>query len=140
MCGTSLKIAPTKPESLIRNGIGKSTFIGALVRHELPGIPRDITIGCVEQEISEDDFDLEAINAVLAVDNERMELLEEERKLFGKPQVRNRRATRSINSNKSHAGFILLLFTCRVHCLHQVIVSTQTSAPNEYAFFQISAD
>eukprot|EP00380_Ascogregarina_taiwanensis_P002172 284819545_6 len=36
------------------NGIGKSTFIGALVRQELPGVSRSITIGCVEQGSSND--------------------------------------------------------------------------------------
>lgn len=73
---------------LVRNGIGKSTFIGALVRHELPRIPRDLTIGCVEQEISEDDLNTKAIDAVLAVDKERIDLLAEEKRLMDTPQVR----------------------------------------------------
>ncbi|XP_055388463.1 uncharacterized protein LOC129617043 [Condylostylus longicornis] len=84
----SLKIVIGRKYGLIgRNGIGKSTFICALVRHELPGIPKDLTIGCVEQEISEEDLNERAIDAVLSVDKERSDLLEDEKKILEKPQT-----------------------------------------------------
>lgn len=84
----SLKIVIGRKYGLIgRNGIGKSTFIGALVRHEIPGVSRSLTIGCVEQEISQADLDTPVLEAVLGVDVERTELLVEEARLLAKPQT-----------------------------------------------------
>eukprot|EP00922_Rhytidocystis_sp_ex-Travisia-forbesii_P051523 GHVS01076449.1.p1 GENE.GHVS01076449.1~~GHVS01076449.1.p1 ORF type:complete len:582 (+),score=73.17 GHVS01076449.1:119-1864(+) len=62
-----------------RNGIGKSTFLGALVRQEISGVNPDISIGCVEQEITW--LDKSALQSVLDVDEERSALMEEEEQL-----------------------------------------------------------
>ncbi|CDI79071.1 ATP-binding cassette sub-family F member 1, putative [Eimeria acervulina] len=73
---TSLKLMKGRRYGLIgRNGIGKSTFLHALARHDILGVDPDITITCVEQEYR---FGNETVlEAVLAVDEERKKLLEE---------------------------------------------------------------
>ncbi|KAH7648206.1 ABC transporter ATpase [Cryptosporidium bovis] len=63
-----------------RNGVGKSTLLTYIVRREIPGIPVDVSIACVEQELhfKEEDTVLES---VLSIDTERLSLLEEEKLL-----------------------------------------------------------
>ncbi|CDJ37008.1 ATP-binding cassette sub-family F member 1, putative [Eimeria tenella] len=74
---TSLKLMKGRRYGLIgRNGIGKSTFLHALARHDILGVDPDTTITCVEQEYRFGDETV--LEAVLAVDEERKKLLEEE--------------------------------------------------------------
>eukprot|EP01053_Blabericola_migrator_P002550 Blabericola_migrator_1__2549@NODE_171_length_12111_cov_153_412405_g148_i0_p2_GENE_NODE_171_length_12111_cov_153_412405_g148_i0NODE_171_length_12111_cov_153_412405_g148_i0_p2_ORF_typecomplete_len730_score204_49ABC_tran/PF00005_27/2_1e23ABC_tran/PF00005_27/2_1e03ABC_tran/PF00005_27/1_7e21AAA_21/PF13304_6/1_2e08AAA_21/PF13304_6/4e11ABC_tran_Xtn/PF12848_7/62ABC_tran_Xtn/PF12848_7/4_5e22ABC_tran_Xtn/PF12848_7/5_8e02AAA_15/PF13175_6/0_0004AAA_15/PF13175_6/0_075AAA_15/PF13175_6/0_65SMC_N/PF02463_19/25S len=67
-----------------RNGIGKTTFLSALVRHEIPGIDPDVNIGCVEQEFT-GNAALTPHEIVLKVDEERESLMLEERRLSKEP-------------------------------------------------------
>ncbi|PFH36268.1 ATP-binding cassette sub-family F member 1 [Besnoitia besnoiti] len=63
-----------------RNGIGKSTLLSALVRQEIHGVDPDIAIGMVEQEHH---WGSETVlESVLAVDEDRLRLLEEEQVLL----------------------------------------------------------
>ncbi|KAL8273265.1 hypothetical protein Esti_002766 [Eimeria stiedai] len=67
---TSLKLMKGRRYGLIgRNGIGKSTFLHALARHDIFGVDPDTTITCVEQ------------------DEERKKLLEEEEHLMKQGQT-----------------------------------------------------
>jgi len=59
-----------------RNGIGKSTLLGALVRKELRGIEKQINFACIEQEVDWIEGET-PLDAVLRVDKERNELLAE---------------------------------------------------------------
>ncbi|EZG56103.1 putative ABC transporter [Gregarina niphandrodes] len=63
-----------------RNGIGKTTFLSALVRKEIPGVDKDINIGCVEQDF-DDHLDYTPLESVLRVDEERVSLVAEEHRL-----------------------------------------------------------
>ncbi|EPR58202.1 ATP-binding cassette sub-family F member 1 [Toxoplasma gondii ME49] len=76
-----LKLVKGRRYGLVgRNGIGKSTLLSALVRQEIHGVDPDIAIGMVEQEHlwgSET-----VLDAVLAVDEDRLRLLEEEQVLL----------------------------------------------------------
>ncbi|CAD98339.1 ABC transporter ATpase with 2 AAA domains [Cryptosporidium parvum Iowa II] len=64
-----------------RNGIGKSTLLTYIVRREIPGIPADVSIACVEQELHYRPEET-VLEAVLSIDTERFELLEEEKRLL----------------------------------------------------------
>eukprot|EP00920_Eleutheroschizon_duboscqi_P016505 GHVT01039029.1.p1 GENE.GHVT01039029.1~~GHVT01039029.1.p1 ORF type:complete len:821 (+),score=269.49 GHVT01039029.1:137-2599(+) len=76
----ALKLSLGRKYGLIgRNGIGKSTFLKALARKEIPGLPADVSFGAVEQELEWTDTSV--LNAVLAVDADREELLEEVKQL-----------------------------------------------------------
>lgn len=57
------------------------------MRHEIPGIHRDLTIGCIQQDFTEMDLDSSALDSVLAVDVERLSLLQEEKVFLAKSQV-----------------------------------------------------
>ncbi|XP_026192778.1 ABC transporter F family member 3 [Cyclospora cayetanensis] len=82
---TSLKLMKGRRYGLIgRNGIGKSTFLHALARHDILGVDPDTTITCVEQEYHFGDETV--LEAVLAVDEERNKLLEEEELLMQQGQ------------------------------------------------------
>nr|CEL65229.1 TPA: MGC81714 protein, related [Neospora caninum Liverpool] len=76
-----LKLVKGRRYGLVgRNGIGKSTLLSALARQEIHGVDPDIAIGMVEQEHlwgSET-----VLDAVLAVDEDRLRLLEEEEVLL----------------------------------------------------------
>ncbi|KXZ48205.1 hypothetical protein GPECTOR_29g111 [Gonium pectorale] len=63
-----------------RNGTGKTTLLRALASHEIKGIPPTCQILHVEQEVVGDDTPV--IEAVLACDVERTELLREEAELL----------------------------------------------------------
>eukprot|EP01055_Gregarina_sp_Pseudo9_P000628 Gregarina_sp_Pseudo_9__627@NODE_13_length_6388_cov_18_254528_g11_i0_p1_GENE_NODE_13_length_6388_cov_18_254528_g11_i0NODE_13_length_6388_cov_18_254528_g11_i0_p1_ORF_typecomplete_len745_score151_51ABC_tran/PF00005_27/5_6e21ABC_tran/PF00005_27/1_6e03ABC_tran/PF00005_27/2_8e21AAA_21/PF13304_6/1_4e09AAA_21/PF13304_6/4_7e11ABC_tran_Xtn/PF12848_7/33ABC_tran_Xtn/PF12848_7/2_5e20ABC_tran_Xtn/PF12848_7/5_1e02AAA_15/PF13175_6/1_6e06AAA_15/PF13175_6/0_17AAA_15/PF13175_6/0_84SMC_N/PF02463_19/15SMC_N/PF02463_ len=63
-----------------RNGIGKTTFLSALVRNEIPGVDPDMNVGCVEQEFL-GDMESTPLDIVLKVDEERESLLLEEKRL-----------------------------------------------------------
>ncbi|KAL8434861.1 hypothetical protein ACSSS7_002827 [Eimeria intestinalis] len=83
---TSLKLMKGRRYGLIgRNGIGKSTFLHALARHDIFGVDPDTTITCVEQEYHFGDETV--LEAVLAVDEERKKLLEEEEHLMKQGQT-----------------------------------------------------
>eukprot|EP00398_MALV-I-01_sp_L67-1_P000107 gene107-750_t len=60
-----------------RNGIGKSTLLGAFARRDIPGMPKGLGIASVEQEIDHLTIAKSALDMVLEVDGERIELLEE---------------------------------------------------------------
>eukprot|EP01071_Lankesteria_metandrocarpae_P009646 Lankesteria_metandrocarpae@DN522_c0_g1_i1.p1 len=94
-----LKLSLGQKYGLIgRNGIGKSTFIAALVRREIHGIHNDLSIGCVEQEIPPTDEC--AIDKVLEVDTERTELLAEASRIEA-----NADAPESTKSKADHDKF-----------------------------------
>ena len=63
-----------------RNGIGKSTFLSAVARKAIPGLAEELTIGCVEQEVTFGD-DVTPLQAVMSVDVERCDLLNEAEEL-----------------------------------------------------------
>eukprot|EP01054_Gregarina_sp_Poly1_P002321 Gregarina_sp_Poly_1__2320@NODE_161_length_12274_cov_73_089211_g143_i0_p2_GENE_NODE_161_length_12274_cov_73_089211_g143_i0NODE_161_length_12274_cov_73_089211_g143_i0_p2_ORF_typecomplete_len744_score139_89ABC_tran/PF00005_27/8e22ABC_tran/PF00005_27/1_4e03ABC_tran/PF00005_27/1_1e21AAA_21/PF13304_6/1_7e10AAA_21/PF13304_6/2_1e11ABC_tran_Xtn/PF12848_7/60ABC_tran_Xtn/PF12848_7/7_7e22AAA_15/PF13175_6/3_1e06AAA_15/PF13175_6/2_1e03AAA_15/PF13175_6/0_0054SMC_N/PF02463_19/4SMC_N/PF02463_19/0_42SMC_N/PF02463 len=67
-----------------RNGVGKTTFLSALVRSEIHGVDSDMNVGCVEQEFL-GDLDSTPLEIVLKVDEERESLLSEERRLAKEP-------------------------------------------------------
>lgn len=78
----SLNLALKHKYGLIgRNGIGKSTLLTYIVRREIPGIPSDVSIACVEQELHYKPEET-VLDAVLGIDTERLALLEEEKKLL----------------------------------------------------------
>ncbi|KAH8582226.1 ABC transporter [Cryptosporidium sp. chipmunk genotype I] len=66
-----------------RNGVGKSTLLTYIVRREVPGIPSDVSVACVEQELHYKPEET-VLDAVLSIDTERIELLEEEKKLLAR--------------------------------------------------------
>ncbi|CEL93709.1 unnamed protein product [Vitrella brassicaformis CCMP3155] len=81
-----LKLAMGRKYGLVgRNGIGKSTFLNALARGEIHGINPDMHILHIEQEIRGGEET--ALEAVLAVDVERADLLQEEKLLLGREQT-----------------------------------------------------
>ncbi|XP_053992596.1 uncharacterized protein LOC128883835 isoform X2 [Hylaeus volcanicus] len=81
----SLKIVMGRKYGLIgRNGIGKSTFISSLARQQIHGVPKDLSIGCVEQELSTSVLEKTALDAVLCIHVERDELLKKEKQLLEK--------------------------------------------------------
>jgi ATP-binding cassette subfamily F protein 3 len=69
-----------------RNGIGKTVFLTALARGEIPGIHPDYHVACVEQEIDHlmKDKTRSVLDVVLDVDVERRKLLSEVEKLTAK--------------------------------------------------------
>ena len=72
----TLKIAFGRRYVLIgRNGVGKTTLLNHIARKEIDGIPKNIQIVHVEQEVIINDNEL--LYEVLSCDKERMELLEE---------------------------------------------------------------
>jgi len=82
----SLRLVVGRKYGLVgRNGIGKSTLLGALVKAEINGVNKDITIGCVEQEIAA--VPQSVISCVLEVDKERKDLLDEEKRILDKEQT-----------------------------------------------------
>lgn len=70
-----------------RNGIGKTTFLSALVRGEIVGVDPDINVGCVEQEFPDSYQSLTPLELVLKVDEERESLKAEEKRLLKGPQT-----------------------------------------------------
>jgi ATP-binding cassette subfamily F protein 3 len=82
----TLRITVGRKYGLIgRNGIGKTVFLHALARHEIHGVPKHLTIACVEQEShhlcsGENEF-RSVVDLVLDVDRERRDLLKEVEKL-----------------------------------------------------------
>eukprot|EP00919_Chromeraceae_sp_WS-2016_P055708 GHVR01132328.1.p1 GENE.GHVR01132328.1~~GHVR01132328.1.p1 ORF type:complete len:716 (+),score=149.31 GHVR01132328.1:116-2263(+) len=71
-----LKLVLNRTYGLVgRNGIGKSTFLSALARYDVPGVPHDIQFLHIEQELQCDDCS--AVDSVLSVDIERTSLMEE---------------------------------------------------------------
>jgi ATP-binding cassette subfamily F protein 3 len=66
-----------------RNGIGKTVFLTALARGEIPGMNPDCHVACVEQEIDHlmKDKTRTVLDVVLDVDVERRKLLTEVEKL-----------------------------------------------------------
>ncbi|KAJ1606052.1 ABC transporter ATPase [Cryptosporidium canis] len=68
-----------------RNGVGKSTLLTYIVRREVPGIPPDVSIACVEQELHYQPEET-VLDAVLSIDTERISLLEEEKKLLARDE------------------------------------------------------
>ncbi|KAF7456900.1 ATP-binding cassette sub-family F member 1 [Cryptosporidium felis] len=86
---TSLNLSLKHRYGLIgRNGVGKSTLLTYIVRREVPGIPKDFSIACVEQELHYKPNET-VIDGVLSIDTERLSLLEEERKLLNKGEEDN---------------------------------------------------
>eukprot|EP00916_Digyalum_oweni_P006269 GHVL01010833.1.p1 GENE.GHVL01010833.1~~GHVL01010833.1.p1 ORF type:complete len:707 (+),score=140.26 GHVL01010833.1:39-2159(+) len=80
---SQLKLCIGRKYGLVgRNGIGKSTFLGALARWEIPGVNRDLHILHIEQEITGTEDS--ALETVLECDSERTELLIEEKNLSKK--------------------------------------------------------
>ncbi|KAF8820051.1 ATP-binding cassette sub-family F member 1 [Cardiosporidium cionae] len=65
----------TRSSGCVRNGVGKSSLLRAIVRREIPGFQADMTIGCVEQELILTDGNV--LQLVLDVDVERTALLKE---------------------------------------------------------------
>lgn len=63
-----------------RNGTGKTTLLRAMAQHQIKGIPENCQILHVEQEVAGDDTTV--IEAVLACDTERTQLLKEEQTLL----------------------------------------------------------
>ncbi|KRX05641.1 P-loop containing nucleoside triphosphate hydrolase [Pseudocohnilembus persalinus] len=63
-----------------RNGIGKTTFLSALARGDLEGVPKHIQILAVEQEIS--GIQKTPLDYVLETDLERTELMTEQERLL----------------------------------------------------------
>ncbi|KAL4515714.1 hypothetical protein Ndes2437B_g07137 [Nannochloris sp. 'desiccata'] len=63
-----------------RNGTGKTTFLRALALRQLPGLPSNCQVLHVEQEIAGDKTSV--LDAVLACDTERTELMDEEAELL----------------------------------------------------------
>lgn len=77
----SLRISRGRVYGLVgRNGCGKSTLLSHLVRKSIPGIPKALNIVLVEQEPDLYLFET-PLNAVLAADVDRLELLAEESRL-----------------------------------------------------------
>lgn len=77
----SLTLAYGRRYGLIgRNGTGKSTFLRAFAAKQIDGIPGNIQILHVEQEVAGDD--VSARECVLACDVERSSLLAQERELL----------------------------------------------------------
>ncbi|EEA08409.1 ABC transporter family protein [Cryptosporidium muris RN66] len=78
----SLKLSLKHKYGLIgRNGIGKSTLLTYIVRREIPNIPIDVSITCVEQELHFKENE-NVIECVLSIDVERSSLLKEEKELL----------------------------------------------------------
>ena len=72
----TLKIAFGRRYVLIgRNGVGKTTLLNHIARKEIDGIPRNIQIVHVEQEVIINDNEL--LYEVLSCDKERLDLLNE---------------------------------------------------------------
>ena len=72
----SLKIAYGRRYVLIgRNGVGKTTLLNHIARKEIDGIPKNIQIVHVEQEVIINDNEL--LYEVLSCDKERLDLLNE---------------------------------------------------------------
>ena len=73
-----MRLAVGRKYGLIgRNGIGKSTLLGAFARNDIPGMPKGLVIASVEQEIDHLTLPKSALDMVLEVDGEREELLAE---------------------------------------------------------------
>ncbi|VWU52521.1 protein GCN20 [Hepatocystis sp. ex Piliocolobus tephrosceles] len=71
---TSLKINVMKKYGLIgKNGIGKSTLLAKLAGHEIEEIPKDISVACIEQDLTFEDVTV--LESVLMVDKLRHDLL-----------------------------------------------------------------
>jgi len=68
-----------------RNGIGKSTFLNALARYDIHGVPHDVHILHIEQEIKAGPES--ALQSVLKVDLERHGLMEEQEALHEKEKA-----------------------------------------------------
>ncbi|KAH8741243.1 ABC transporter ATPase [Cryptosporidium ryanae] len=86
---TSLCLSLKRRYGLIgRNGVGKSTLLTYIVRREIPGIPTDVSIACVEQDLCFKEEE-NVLESVLSIDTERISLLEEEKKLLSKCETDN---------------------------------------------------
>ncbi|SCM22058.1 ABC transporter F family member 2, putative [Plasmodium chabaudi chabaudi] len=73
---TTLKINVMNKYGLIgKNGIGKSTLLARLARHEIENIKEDISIACIEQDLFLEDVTV--LECVLMVDKVRHNLLKE---------------------------------------------------------------
>ncbi|CRG96265.1 ABC transporter F family member 2, putative [Plasmodium gallinaceum] len=73
---TTLKINVMNKYGLIgKNGIGKSTLLAKLARHEIEEIKKDISIACIEQDLFLEDVTV--LESVLMVDKLRHDLLKE---------------------------------------------------------------
>uniref|UniRef100_A0A7S1CJG3 ABC transporter domain-containing protein n=1 Tax=Bicosoecida sp. CB-2014 TaxID=1486930 RepID=A0A7S1CJG3_9STRA len=78
----SVKLVAGRRYGLVgRNGMGKTSFLRAIAAYELDGIPKDILIMHVEQEVKGED--MTALEVVLATDRERTRLLAEAAALEG---------------------------------------------------------
>eukprot|EP00762_Andalucia_godoyi_P007207 ANDGO_08025.mRNA.1 ABC transporter F family member 3 len=83
---TSLTIGYGRRYGLIgRNGTGKTTLLRRIAEYELEGVPKNLQILHVEQEIMGDD--MSALETVLASDRERAFLLKEEARLLADPDA-----------------------------------------------------
>ncbi|KAI4838338.1 protein GCN20 [Plasmodium brasilianum] len=80
---TTLKINVMNKYGLIgKNGIGKSTLLAKLARHEIEEIKKDISIACIEQDLFFEDVTV--LECVLMVDKLRYDLLIELEQLEAK--------------------------------------------------------
>jgi ATP-binding cassette, subfamily F, member 3 len=84
-----------------RNGTGKTTFLRALASGEVKGLPPGCQVLHVEQEVVGDDAS--ALEAVLACDAERAELLAEEADLLAKLQTVGPAEVSGDGSDKNNA-------------------------------------
>lgn len=69
-----------------RNGTGKTSFLRHMAMHAIDGIPKNCQILHVEQEVVGDDTS--ALQCVLSVDMERIQLLDEETRLLAQQVLR----------------------------------------------------
>lgn len=68
-----------------RNGMGKSTLLRRMARHSLPGFPEYLSVLHVRQDAVGNE--LTPVEAVVAADQERTQLLSEERRLLSALEV-----------------------------------------------------
>ena len=83
-----LKLVVGRRYALVgRNGVGKSVFLSALARGEIPGVNPDLNIACVEQEIDHltRDKTKTVLDTVLDIDVERRKLMTEMQRLINHP-------------------------------------------------------
>ncbi|SBS83617.1 ABC transporter F family member 2, putative [Plasmodium ovale] len=92
---TTLKINVMNKYGLIgKNGIGKSTLLAKLARHEIEEIKKDISIACIEQDLFLEDVTV--LECVLMVDKLRHDLLTELEQL---EVIKNKMNDNSENAN-----------------------------------------
>lgn len=95
-----LKLVRGRRYGLIgRNGMGKTTLLRAIASHELDGIPTDMLIMHVEQEVK--GGDLTALDVVLATDARRDGLMKEAAAIEGDDSADAAAATDAASTDKA---------------------------------------